>query len=79
MVIIGKEFDNLERVKNAAKELIRAVMWEHIDLAQGEDEKVIDKVIDDCMETLGDTLIEQTKIICATSYAMYVINNYIKK
>jgi hypothetical protein len=75
MVTIGKEFDNLERVKNAAKELIRAVMWEHNDLAQGEDEKVIDKVIDDCMERLGDTLIEQTKVICVTSYAMYVINN----
>jgi len=75
---IKKDFDNYERVEKAAKELIRAVMWEYLDIAQGEEEKVLDKVIDDCAERHGDSLIEHTLLVVKNVYTEERIEKMIK-
>ena len=64
------KFDDYERVKAAAKELFRAVMWENAYFGGGEHEDVLDKTIDDCTENYADTLIENALVMCAYSYSV---------
>lgn len=68
-----KKFDDNERVKNAAKELIRAVVWENIVWGGGEQEEVLDKVVEDCLEKHGDTLIENALTLAHNTYVLEYI------
>jgi hypothetical protein len=70
---IKKEFDNYERVEKATRELIRAVMWEHLDIAQGEKEEVLDKVIDECFKEHGKRIINMVEPLCILAYEEYYI------
>ena len=70
---IKKEFDNYERVEKATRELIRAVMWEHLDIGQGEKEEVLDKVIDECSKEHGERIINMVEPLCILAYNDYYL------
>jgi hypothetical protein len=74
----SKKFDNYNRVRKAAKELIRAVMWESMEFGNGETEEVLDKTIEECLERHGDLLIENASVMCRMSYADRVICENLK-
>ena len=70
---MANKYDDNERVKNAAKELIRAVVWENIVWGGGEQEEVLDKVVEDCLEKHGDTLIENALTLAHNTYVLEYI------
>lgn len=70
---MANKYDDKERVKNAAKELIRAVVWENIVWGGGEQEEVLDKVVEDCLEKHGDTLIENALTLAHNTYVLEYI------
>ena len=70
---MANKYDDKERVKNAAKELIRAVVWENIVWGGGEQEEVLDKVVEDCLEKHGDTLIENALTLAHNTYLLEYI------
>lgn len=71
-----KKFDVKERVKNAAKELIRAVVWENVIWGGGEQEEVLNKVVEDCLEKHGDALIENALTLAHNTYLLgYIERN----
>lgn len=72
---IKKGFDNYERVEKATRELIRAVMWEHLDIGQGEKEEVLDKVIDECSKEHGERIINMIEPLCKLAYEDYCIRD----
>ena len=72
-----KKFDDYERVEKAAKELIRAVMWEDMDFAGGEKEDVLEEAINECMEKYGYLLIEHASLMCQMSYTHKYIREYL--
>jgi hypothetical protein len=69
------KFDDKARVENAAKELIRAVVYENTVWGGGEHENVLDKVIDDCLKRFGNTLIENALIVAHNTY----LKSYIER
>lgn len=70
---MANKYDDKERVKNAAKELIRAVVWENIVWGGGEQEEVLDKVVEDCLEKHGDILIENALTLAHNTYVLEYI------
>ena len=71
------KYDDFERVQYVAKELIRAVVFENMDWGDGEQEEVLDKVIDDCHKMYGGTLIENALSMAHKTYLMRYNNwNY---
>ena len=68
MELSKSRYDDTERVKNAAKELIRAVVWENMIWGGGEQQEVLDKVIDRCFEQYGDNLIEHALLLSHNVY-----------
>ena len=71
------KFDDFERVQMYAKELIRAVVFENMVWGGGEQEEVLDKVIDDCQKMYGGTLIENALSMAHNTYLMRYNNwNY---
>ena len=76
---MGAKFDDKARVENAAKELIRAVVYENTVWGGGEHEDVLDKVIDDCLKRFGNTLIENALNVAHNTYLMSYIERESKK
>lgn len=70
---MANKYDDNERVKNAAKELIRAVVWENIVWGGGEQEEVLDKVVEDCLDKHGDALIENALTLAHNTYLLEYI------
>lgn len=64
------KYDDFERVQMYAKELIRAVVFENMVWGGGEQEEVLDKVIDDCQKMYGGTLIENALSMAHKTYLM---------
>ena len=68
-------FDDKERVENAAKELIKAVAWECFEWGGGEQQGMLDKVVEDCLKTDGDSLIQLATNMAHKAYLL----NFIKQ
>ena len=64
------KFDDFERVQIFAKELIRAVVYENTVWGGGEQQEVLDEVIDDCQKMYGGTLIENALSMAHKTYLM---------
>lgn len=62
------KFDDYQRVENAAKDFIRAIVWESMDVAGGDDEKDVETFLSDCQSSMGTKLIEGTLTECKQRY-----------
>ena len=62
------KFDNYERVENAAKDFIRAIVWESMDVAAGESEDYIEQFLNDCNQSMTTKLIEGVLADCKKKY-----------
>lgn len=64
----NNNFDNFERVENAAKDFIRAIVWESRDVAVGESEDYIEQFLNDCNQNMTAKLIENVLADCKKKY-----------
>ena len=76
---IQKEFSDGERVQKAIKELYRAIVWENTTFGGGEQEEVLDEVVQECANQSGETLIAFAFAFAHNAYLMKYVSKLIKE